>query len=284
MPEPQYLLILRRPGAARLLLPTLVARIPDSIAATAIAVLVRSATGSYFSAGFAADAFGAGTAVSAPFAGRALDRLGQRRLLPLLAIGFAAALTALALASGHSGPGVLDAVAAAAGLTRPPVEAAFRAMWPKLVPPNRVAAAYALDSTVQELIWIGGPLLLATGSRQFPLLACAAASAVGTAVYAAGLRSAPASREAPAGAVSPLRGGRFRVLLVPAACYGAAAGILNLSFVAFAGAHGGVAWAGVLVAIWEPAAWRAAWLTATGTGAARSRDGRPPAWPCSAPC
>ncbi|MFY9670674.1 MAG: MFS transporter, partial [Trebonia sp.] len=91
MPEPQYLLILRRPGAARLLLPTLVARIPDSIAATAIAVLVRSATGSYFSAGFAAGAFGAGTAVSAPFAGRALDRLGQRRLLPLLAIGFAAA-------------------------------------------------------------------------------------------------------------------------------------------------------------------------------------------------
>ena len=253
MPEPQYLLILRRPGAARLLLPTLVARIPDSIAATAIAVLVRSATGSYFSAGFAAGAFGAGTAVSAPVAGRALDRLGQRRLLPLLAIGFAAALTALALASGHSGPGVLDAVAAAAGLTRPPVEAALRAMWPKLVPPNRVAA-YALDSTVQELIWIGGPLLLAlllaTGSRQFPLLACAAASAVGTAVYAAGLRSAPASREAPAGAVSPLRGGRFRVLLVPAACYGAAAGILNLSFVAFAGAHGGVAWAGVLVAIW----------------------------------
>ena len=218
MPEPQYLLILRRPGAARLLLPTLVARIPDSIAATAIAVLVRSATGSYFSAGFAAGAFGAGTAVSAPVAGRALDRLGQRRLLPLLAIGFAAALTALALASGHSGPGVLDAVAAAAGLTRPPVEAALRAMWPKLVPPNRVAA-YALDSTVQELIWIGGPLLLAlllaTGSRQFPLLACAAASAVGTAVYAAGLRSAPASREAPAGAVSPLRGGRFRVLLVP---------------------------------------------------------------------
>ena len=169
MPEPQYLLILRRPGAARLLLPTLVARIPDSIAATAIAVLVRSATGSYFSAGFAAGAFGAGTAVSAPVAGRALDRLGQRRLLPLLAIGFAAALTALALASGHSGPGVLDAVAAAAGLTRPPVEAALRAMWPKLVPPNRVAA-YALDSTVQELIWIGGPLLLAL------LLATAAAS------------------------------------------------------------------------------------------------------------
>ena len=211
MPEPQYLVILRRPGAARLLLPTLVARIPDSIAATAIAVLVRSATGSYFSAGFAAGPFGAGAAVSTPFAGRALDRLGQRRLLPLLAIGFAAALTALALASGHSSPGGLDALAVAAGLSRPPVEAALRAMWPKLVPPDGVAAAYALDSTVQELIWIGRPLLLAlllaTGSRQFPLLACAAASVVGTAVYAAGLRPAPASREVPARAVARARGG-----------------------------------------------------------------------------
>jgi MFS family permease len=88
LPELQYLQILRRPGTARLLLPTLVARIPDSIAATAIVVLVRSATGSYSSAGFAAGAFGIGTAVSAPFTGRVLDRLGQRRVLPCSPPGF----------------------------------------------------------------------------------------------------------------------------------------------------------------------------------------------------
>jgi predicted MFS family arabinose efflux permease len=41
-----------------------------------------------------------------------------------------------------------------------------------------------------------------------------------------------------------------RVLLATAACYGAAAGILNLGLVAYASAHGGAAWAGVLVAIW----------------------------------
>ena len=34
-------------------------------------------------------------------------------------------------------------------------------MWPRLVPPSQVDAAYALDSTGQELVWIGGPLLLA---------------------------------------------------------------------------------------------------------------------------
>lgn len=75
MTQLRYLHIMRRPGATRLLLPALAARIPDSIAATAITVLVRSVTGSYSLAGFAAGAFGIGTAVSAPLTGRALDRL-----------------------------------------------------------------------------------------------------------------------------------------------------------------------------------------------------------------
>jgi hypothetical protein len=51
--------------------------------------------------------------------------------------------------------------------------------------------------------------------------------------------------------------------------------LLNLAFMAFARADGGAAWAGVLVAIWGPAAWRASWLTATGTGAARRGEGGP---------
>ena len=57
-------------------------------------------------------------------------------------------------------------------------------------------------------------------------------------------------RDTAARAPSPLRQARLRALLVPAACYGIAAGILNLALVAFAVAHGGTAWAGVLVAIW----------------------------------
>jgi len=156
----RYAGILRRPGTAQLFLPTLIARIPDSIAATAIVVLVRSAAGSYSTAGVTAGAFGIGAAISAPVTGRALDRLGQRRVLPVLAAGFAGALAALTLACGHLAADELGALALAAGLVRPPVEAALRAMWPRLVPPAQVDAAYALDSTGQELIWIGGPLLL----------------------------------------------------------------------------------------------------------------------------
>ena len=40
------------------------------------------------------------------------------------------------------------------------------------------------------------------------------------------------------------------MLLAAAACYGAAAGILNVALVAYAAGHGGPGWAGVLIAIW----------------------------------
>jgi len=246
--------IMRARGAARLLLPTLVARIPDSIASVSIVVLVRSATGSYATAGLAAAAFSVGTAVSAPLAGRALDRLGQRRVLPVLAAAFGAMATVLVLTAGQLGIYGLAGLAAGVGLTRPPVEAALRAMWPRLVPAGQLDAAYALDSSVQELIWIGGPLLLAAllaaGSPRLPLLACAVASMAGTAAYATSPNLLTRRPAAAASAGSPLRSFRVRVLLATAACYGAAAGILNLALVAYATAHGGAAWAGVLVAIW----------------------------------
>lgn len=250
----QFTQILRRRGTVRLLLPALAGRIPDSIAATGIVVLVRGATGSYSAAGLAAAAFGIGTAVSAPLAGRALDRLGQRQVLPVLAVAFAAALTVLALTAGHLAAAGLAVLAAAAGLARPPIEAGLRALWPRLVPGDRLDAAYALDSTLQELIWIGGPLLLAAllaaGPARLPLLACAVLSVAGTVGYASSPQLSGGARRPAATARGPLRSARFRVLLAAAAGYGVAVGLLNLALVAYAAGHGGVAWAGVLVAIW----------------------------------
>ena len=87
-------------------------------------------------------------------------------------------------------------------------------------------------------------------AEQLPLIGCAVLSVTGTAVYATGLRAAPDTRTAGLTTASPLRRARFRVLLVCGACYGVSAGMLNLALIAFAGAHGGVAWAGVLVAVW----------------------------------
>jgi predicted MFS family arabinose efflux permease len=147
----------------------------------------------------------------------------------------------------------LAVLAGVAGLTRPPIEAGLRALWPRLVPAGRLDAAYTLDSTLQELIWIGGPLLLAAlllaGSPRVPLLACAVLSLAGTVAYTASRRVAGQPQPVQAGA-SPLRSARLAVLLAASAGYGLAAGMLNVSLVAFAGRHGGVAWVGALVAIW----------------------------------
>jgi MFS family permease len=252
--DARFIQIMRARGTARLLLSSLAARIPDSIASISIVVLVRSVTGSYATAGVAAAAFSIGTAASAPVAGRALDRLGQRRVLPALAAAFAAAIMIFVLTAGGLGGAALAALAAAAGLTRPPIEAALRAMWPRLAPPGQLDAAYALDSSMQELIWIGGPLLLAAllaaGDPRLPLVACAVASIAGTAGYATSPHLPAAQPPAATAARSPLRSFRLRVLLAAAACYGVAAGVLNLALVAYAGGHGGAAWVGVLVAIW----------------------------------
>ncbi len=220
-------------------------------------VLVRSATGSYPVAGLAAAAYGLGTAVSAPLAGAALDRLGQRRVLPVLAAAYAVSLVLVAAAAGHLGTGALGFLATAAGMTRPPLEAAVRAVWPQLVPAQRLDVAYALDSTAQELIWIGGPLLfavlLAVGSPQLPLLACAALTLAGAIGYATSRRLATSGPTPAPGTRRPLRSAALRVLLGMAALYGVATGTLTVSLVAFAGAHGGTPWVGVLVAIWGAA-------------------------------
>jgi predicted MFS family arabinose efflux permease len=254
VPGALYIQILRGRGTPRLVLAAVTARIPDAIAATGIVVLVRATTGSYPAAGVAAGAFGIGTAVSAPLAGRSLDRIGQRRVLPLLAAGFCAVLTVLLTSAGHLPAAALAALAAAAGMSRPPIEAGLRALWPRLVPAGALDAAYALDSTLQEIIWIAGPLLLsvllATGGPRLPLLACAVLSIAGTAVYALSPRLPGAGRRGTRPAGSPLRSRALRVLLVAAACYGIGVGVLNLALVAYAAGHGGTAWVGVLVAVW----------------------------------
>lgn len=246
-------LVLRNPGTTRLVTAALIGRVPDSISATAIVVLARSETGSYSAAGLAAGAFGLGSAISAPVAGRALDRLGQRRVLPVLAVAFAAALGGLTAAAARLGDAGLAALALAAGLVRPPIEAGLRAAWPGLVQADQLDSAYALDSTLQELIWIGGPLLLAglltTGDPWLPLLACAVLCVAGTAGYATSPRL-PAGRSAATPSRSPLRSARLRVLLAATICYGGAAGILNVALVAYASWHGGAGWAGVLIAVW----------------------------------
>jgi hypothetical protein len=88
-----------------------------------------------------------------------------------------AAVFAAALVSGHLVCVGFSVLAALAGLQQ---RRCCAPCGPQLPGPGQLTAVYTLDSTGQELVWIGGPVLaalLATGSHQLPLLGCAAASA-----------------------------------------------------------------------------------------------------------
>jgi predicted MFS family arabinose efflux permease len=227
---------------------------PESIVSVSLVMLLRSTTGSYASAGIAAGGFAVGSAVAAPVAGRGLDRIAQRKLLVGMAVVFAAALVAIVLTTAVVSEAVVISLATAAGIARPPLDAAIRALWPRIVPRERLQAAYSLDATLQELIWIVGPLLLSAllvlGGPSLPLVACAALALGGTLVYA----SSP-TVQARALSVGERAGGRlasadFISLVSAATLYGVAVGLLTIALTAFATNHHARPLVGVLVAIW----------------------------------
>ena len=77
-----YRRVLARPGVARLLLLSALARIPATAAGVVLTLHVVTTLGlGYAAAGLVATASTAGMALGAPWRGRAVDRLGLRRAL-----------------------------------------------------------------------------------------------------------------------------------------------------------------------------------------------------------
>src|SRR3984957_1018003 len=112
-------------------------------------------------AGVAGGAFSAGT-LTAPVKARLLDRRGQRVMLPLLGLGAAAAMLAMALLdqAGYRNPLPYIVACAAAGALTPPVGAAMRARWAVITGGGRnLERAYSLDAATEETLFMAGPLL-----------------------------------------------------------------------------------------------------------------------------
>ncbi|MEU8520956.1 MFS transporter [Streptomyces sp. NBC_01216] len=152
--------ILRAPHALRLLVGTLVGRLPNGTGPLALVLFTRSEGGSYSLAGGLTAAYGVATAVGQPLLGRAVDLKGQPRVQLPAALVSALGMTVLAVCGiGH----LVLAYAAVlvAGLFTPPLEGGLRALWPSVLGrEDRVHRAYALDAVAQEVMFTLGPLLL----------------------------------------------------------------------------------------------------------------------------
>jgi MFS family permease len=250
-----YRHILGRPQAARLVVASILGRLPVGMMSLTNVLLVQQSTGSFGLAGLVSGAYALAAAMVAPLLGRQVDRVGQPRVLVHTAIGNAIGLLALLVAAVEHLPfPALVLAAACAGASRPPLSACMRALWPALVDSaSDVAAAYALESVMVEVFSIGGPLLtvavVTVTSPGGALVLAVLLSLAG--VF--GLVSSPMTRRWRAGARPPdraviLRSPGMRTVLVTNASASVAFGTLAVTMPAFASLSGRPAAGGVALA------------------------------------
>jgi MFS family permease len=254
----RYRSVVSVPGCARVLTTALVARLPQGMTSLGILLLIRAHTGSYAAAGIAVGAYDFATAAGAPLVGRLVDRFGRRRVLGPGAALQTLVLVALVVAA-HAGAGAVPLVvlSALAGALWPPIAPSVRALLRDLVRDPKVReTAYALESVVQELIWISGPLVvagvIAFASPGTAVLFSGTVSICGTLLFV----SSPAARgRGSAGA----RHGRARVLAIPELramlgpifLNGLAIGAIAVGLPALALHAGSRPATGILLALWS---------------------------------
>ncbi len=250
----RYGALLRQPHVAAVLAWSIVARLPLGMAPLALILLVRAHGGSYAAAGAVAAAYSIALGVGAPVAGRQVDRRGRRSVLVPRALLYAGLLGLLVGLGVADAPALaLAAVAAAAGLTLPPVGASVRTLLPGLVPGELRSTIFALEASLQELFFVGGPLLVAllsASSSVGPLVGAGVAAGLGTLALA---RIPPLRDAAPRDAhartwLGPLAAPGTRTIVLLAVCMGLGFGALEVALPAFAEAHGSRGLAGVALA------------------------------------
>ena len=255
----RYLEILRSPWVGALVASSLLSRLPIGINALAIVLYLREQTGSFAVAGGVSGALAFGSAIGAPVQGRLVDRIGARRVLLPIAVVHAISLGAIVGLAELSAPTLALLVCGfIGGFAIPPTSSVLRSMWTDLLEPRLHQAAYALDSTMIELIFISGPLLTAIiaalTSPAGALIVSAIAVVTGTAIFTAlpPTRHVESEEEHPArGLLGALKSPGVRTLVFTSFPAGVGLGMLEVGIPAFSRAEGAAAMAGVLLAIWS---------------------------------
>ncbi|WP_336646851.1 MFS transporter [Microbacterium sp. USHLN186] len=156
--------LLRTPGVARMIAAQLVARFPNGMTSLAVLLHVEQQTGSYGAAGIVLAAASVGQAIAGPVTSRWMGAWGMRRVLTLTLVVCILAVLGLALLP-LTLPGYM-VFALLAGLSTPPVQAAVRTIYPKLVNAGQLTPLFSLDASLQEIIWIVAPVVITFVSTQ----------------------------------------------------------------------------------------------------------------------
>ena len=260
MSSATYRTLLRAPGAASFFLTAAVGRIGIAMTSLGIVWLVHARTGSYASAGLVTGGFAVAQTVAGPQLARLTDRFGQTRALPPVLLAHAAAVAALlALVTVGASDWLMAAGGVLAGATIPQLGALSAARWAALLRDSRSAdlpTAFALESVVNELAYLAGPVLvsvLAAGGYPVAGTMLAAALVVaGGLCFAAQRRTAPPAAAAGRHCVGQHSAGRwllrpgFAVLAGVTLALGGFFGAMPIAVTAFAVEHGAAGTAAAL--------------------------------------
>ncbi|WP_243877954.1 MFS transporter [Streptomyces sp. SUK 48] len=196
-----YLRLLRLPGAAPLALWGVVGRAPIAMRSISILMLVSALTGSMAEAGTVAAAMLLAQGVVSPLLGRTADRISQRRVLLTAGVAHIAGMTLLLLAITLKAPLVLMILAAVAtGCTSVSFTSFMRARWAVMAEADVLRTAYAMESVLDDTIFLLGPLVVTVlASAVHPaagLVACGLLTLAGSVAVALHRRSEPAPQGA----------------------------------------------------------------------------------------
>jgi MFS family permease len=255
----RYRAVLGRPGALRFSASAMLARLPISIDTLGIVLLVTGLSRSYGLAGALAAAYTIANGGMSVVQGRLLDRLGQARVLPVGASVFGVAVVVLVTGLEAGWPDLVGFVSAAvAGAAYPPIGSCVRARWSHVLTghPLEVQTAYALESVIDEAIFIIGPTVatvLATTWHPWAGLGLALVSGLAGSLYLASQRDTQPDPHPPDPASGPGPAMPW-VTVIPLAVVCLALGSMfsaaEVGTVAFSSEQHAKPYAGVLLALW----------------------------------
>lgn len=244
------------PGSRGFVLAGLVARMPIAMTGIGIITMLALLRGNYGLAGAVAATFALTSALMAPQIARRVDRLGQSRVLPLAAsISVFGILALLACTHWQAPDWTLFVCAVLAGFM-PSVSAMVRARWTHIYRGTpRLQTAYALESVLDEAVFIAGPpvavgLSVALFPEAGPL---AAALFLTVGVFAFVIQRStepPVQVQTDTCGGSILRLGGMRVLLLLLVAMGTIVGTVDVVSVAFAQHQGQPAAASIVLSVY----------------------------------
>ncbi len=237
-----YAELFRQPQVKGMVSSNILGRLPEGMGPLIIALFLRTQGLEYGLVGILAALYGISAAIGTPILGRCVDRYGQFRVLAVCMIVSTAGFFGLSATSPDQV--VLVAITIiAAGLFTPPLEPCLRSLWPKILHGKRaVNAAYALDATLQELVFVAGPLLVVVVTNALgppgALVLTGFLALLGTGLFisAPPVRRWRAEPRQPDWA-GPLRSATLRKVLMSLLFAGATIGMLNISVIAYSEAN-----------------------------------------------